>query len=508
MATNLLLEGDDLEGLLSRARQEGGPRARIVRAEKVRRGGMLGFFAREGFEVAVEIPDGLPEEEDVFTAVSRALADELAAEHTAGRSPGLPPLLPAPAPAPEQSEDPFGLFSPASVGARADGVRAVAERVEAARMAAAEHVAAQDAAARQQPATAGALARVAAHRFGVPAGNPATTLLDRLGSQEEAGLSAEAPAEPVPAPPTEPQEQSATSFSALLQELRAGTRPARLHVLAPVPSDQEQPVAEFVPAVLASVPAATAAPSEPLAIDVRPPVEKPAPAIEPAAPQRPQRAARVARRTDPALAADRRALRAAGLPAAWARRLRSGDTFSAVLAVLARMPEAQIDPDAEVVVVTGHPQTVLLEAHRIAVDLADGRRPRPVVVVPETDGPQREAALRLARRPGRVVVAVEAARPDGPAAARAREVLGEVRPGVVVCALEASDGLAAHKQWVQDLGRVDAVTVEGATGGPAPAASLQLGVPVVRLDGVPLDRYTWTALLCAQLLAGREQRHR
>ncbi|MDQ1294156.1 MAG: hypothetical protein QG608_2039, partial [Actinomycetota bacterium] len=57
MTTSLLLEGEDLEALLVRAHQEGGANARIVRAEKVRQGGFLGFFARERFEVAVEIPE-------------------------------------------------------------------------------------------------------------------------------------------------------------------------------------------------------------------------------------------------------------------------------------------------------------------------------------------------------------------------------------------------------------------------------------------------------------------
>ena len=54
---NLLLEGPDLEALLLRAHREGGTAAKIVRASKIRRGGFMGFFAREGFEVAVEIPD-------------------------------------------------------------------------------------------------------------------------------------------------------------------------------------------------------------------------------------------------------------------------------------------------------------------------------------------------------------------------------------------------------------------------------------------------------------------
>ena len=57
MATTLLLEGDDLEALLARARAEGGPHARIVRAEKLRHGGFLGFFAKVKFEVALEVPD-------------------------------------------------------------------------------------------------------------------------------------------------------------------------------------------------------------------------------------------------------------------------------------------------------------------------------------------------------------------------------------------------------------------------------------------------------------------
>jgi hypothetical protein len=34
---------------------------------------------------------------------------------------------------------------------------------------------------------------------------------------------------------------------------------------------------------------------------------------------------------------------------------------------------------------------------------------------------------------------------------------------------------------------------------------LQLGLPVVRLDGIPVDRYTWTAVLLAQLGPAQQQ---
>ncbi|MFN0284042.1 MAG: hypothetical protein ACKVZ6_19010, partial [Kineosporiaceae bacterium] len=71
MATNLLLEGDDLEALLLRAASEGGANARILRAEKVRQGGFLGFFAREHFEVAVEIPDAVEVPDPATTQVER-----------------------------------------------------------------------------------------------------------------------------------------------------------------------------------------------------------------------------------------------------------------------------------------------------------------------------------------------------------------------------------------------------------------------------------------------------
>lgn len=53
----LLLEGEDLPALMARVRAEMGPGARIVKAEKVRTGGVAGFFAREHYELTVEVPD-------------------------------------------------------------------------------------------------------------------------------------------------------------------------------------------------------------------------------------------------------------------------------------------------------------------------------------------------------------------------------------------------------------------------------------------------------------------
>ena len=54
MASQLRFEGGELEELLERVRTEVGPEARIVAANRIRQGGIAGFFAREGYEVVVD----------------------------------------------------------------------------------------------------------------------------------------------------------------------------------------------------------------------------------------------------------------------------------------------------------------------------------------------------------------------------------------------------------------------------------------------------------------------
>ncbi len=52
---HLLLEGTDLQELLDEVRQQHGPAARVVRAERIRSGGVAGFFSKERYEVTVEM---------------------------------------------------------------------------------------------------------------------------------------------------------------------------------------------------------------------------------------------------------------------------------------------------------------------------------------------------------------------------------------------------------------------------------------------------------------------
>jgi hypothetical protein len=50
-------EGPDLTELLASVQRDMGPGATVISAEKVRRGGVGGFFAREWYELSVEVPD-------------------------------------------------------------------------------------------------------------------------------------------------------------------------------------------------------------------------------------------------------------------------------------------------------------------------------------------------------------------------------------------------------------------------------------------------------------------
>lgn len=59
MARRLLLEGGHLAALLAQVADELGPQAQVIRAERVRSGGIAGFFQREHYELTVEVPDAV-----------------------------------------------------------------------------------------------------------------------------------------------------------------------------------------------------------------------------------------------------------------------------------------------------------------------------------------------------------------------------------------------------------------------------------------------------------------
>ncbi|GIU85825.1 MAG: hypothetical protein KatS3mg009_0340 [Acidimicrobiia bacterium] len=78
MASQLRFEGAVLEDVLEQVRRDVGRGARIVAAHRVRKGGIAGFFAREHFEVIVEAPGPEVEEEAARPAAPAAGRDRRA----------------------------------------------------------------------------------------------------------------------------------------------------------------------------------------------------------------------------------------------------------------------------------------------------------------------------------------------------------------------------------------------------------------------------------------------
>ena len=203
-----------------------------------------------------------------------------------------------------------------------------------------------------------------------------------------------------------------------------------------------------------------------------------------------------------ALTADKLALTGLGVPTEWTSNLPTGDRFMAVVQMLGAMPEPTIPDDVQVIAVVGPSDVVGLEAARTALDLPHDGGPRPVVTIPVEVGPARLDALDRGAATRPVVVSIPV---DGDRAADAekvREILQHVQAEAVIAVLDGTRPLDENRRWVADLGQVDAVALDGALDSGEPAAALQLGVPVVRLDGIGVDRVGWAAVLCAQLAVG------
>jgi hypothetical protein len=199
------------------------------------------------------------------------------------------------------------------------------------------------------------------------------------------------------------------------------------------------------------------------------------------------------------LAADRQALRGLGVPAAWTEHLHAGDRFGSIVAMLGQLPEPRIRDDAAVIAVVGPADVVELEAHRTALDLPASGRPRAVTLVPGAVGVDRRAAIARSKRIRPVVISVPIEGYDDPTGTR--KILTSIKAEAVIVVVDASRPLDEITSWIQALEQVDAIALDGALDVDSPAAVLGLDVPVIRVDGIAVDRIGWAALLCAQLAA-------
>jgi hypothetical protein len=114
LSTRILLEGTDIRNLLQEVRDGYGPEARIVHAERIRSGGMGGFFAKQRYEVTVEV-DADAALSSSASAIARSINEEQPAVPDQDEADAQPVALSVAPPAPRPVTQP--ATAPASAPA-------------------------------------------------------------------------------------------------------------------------------------------------------------------------------------------------------------------------------------------------------------------------------------------------------------------------------------------------------------------------------------------------------
>ena len=110
-----------------------------------------------------------------------------------------------------------------------------------------------------------------------------------------------------------------------------------------------------------------------------------------------------------------------------------------------------------------------------------------------------EARRSWRRRARPTVVAVEA--PPGRSGQWAREVIDALEPTTVWAAIDATRKPEDLLEWSEELGGLDALSVTNLEDTVSPAAVLQCGIPVGRLDGCPATAPEWASVLAPRLVS-------
>lgn len=486
MPTRLLLEGPDIEQLLARVRDEHGAHARIVSAEKVRTGGFGGFFAKQRFELAVEVDDeDLYEEELVASrnGTARVAAEPASVQDlidlVEAREVGL------------TSPEGAGLSGTGGAGGLGNGASGLAGNgaVPAAGRSRSKAASSAGAAGRGAAASrAGAAQSGAARRASGgarPAARPA------------------APARPAAGLPTSGAGSAAGSAAGLTGAAGvsgAGLRPAGGSV--PATTARTDPAATTSVAV---VPASPAVPGTGVAVG---------PATVPVLPAAYLNAGLA--NLPGALARPVTALLALGLPEALALRAVGTDRYTAVLTAVGGLPPAPPPPDAagEILALVGDVAACTALGEALSeLQYLDGTRV--LVAGPVPAGTGVPPARRIlgpddaARRAGKLRasdtarVVVVAAPVDGRSGDWARAVLAALRPTATWALIDATRKIHDTARHLADLGELDALAVHSAavTADPGSLLGLTLdtGLPIGFLDGRPATPEEWAALLCARM---------
>ena len=478
MPTRVLLEGPAIEPLLAQVREEYGSGVRIISADKVRSGGFGGFFAKQHYELSVEVPDisdgrknGTPGKELVAAQPTPPAPEEPAQslEQLLARAESRDRIVP---------DEPSPYERPAPVPAEKQAGRDAG--MEDAKAAADGH---------DISANAAAFAELMA---GLDAVNHVATSAPHRPSPrpEEASNSDDPPA----VRPFRPAPAAGSPINSGGGHKPLPAIPSLADLMGGLGlSEADAPA--FKPAKMPPTPARSAAVAYGLLH----------PAVKDQGEPEPQPV-----RADPVITN----LISVGMPESMAMEITCGDTYAGVLNALAARPAAPGIPDGpgEILVLAGD----LPHAVAIGKDLLEqagidrthlllagqsaagtGLHSSRVIATPKAAATRAEK-LRTSDAAWIIVLDAPVGGTDPVWVNDMREAIGATAVWAVVDATRKTADTARH---LRTLGEVEAVVVHSVALTADPATVLGLDLPIFSLDGKPATPHAWAAMLCARIAA-------
>ena len=503
MPTRVLLEGPAIEPLLAQVREEYGSSVRIISADKVRSGGFGGFFAKQHYELSVEVPDA--EERELSQRPPAAEEQPQTLEQLLARAESRDRIAPGPDPVDRLAGRDAGIGdADAAVGRPppGTGVPAGAGRAGAdPGTAFAELMAGLDKADTNPWGRPGARSPAAAPT------RPETPSVRPFRPAQATGASVNGGA----GTRAQPAVPSLAELMGGLGVNDAASFPANaaanLAAQNPAPPRTAAAAYGLVPA--ASAPAGSELAETLAGLDLGGPATAGAPGVHATMAAQPPALLRQVQ-ADPV----QLNLMKVGLPEAMAAQILGGDTYAGVLGVLAARPSAPPVPDApgEILVLCGDldhalpiaralcDQSGIDQAHLLLggpTGVGTGMHSSRVLGDPAAAAARAER-LQNADHAWIVVVDAPVGRTDPLRVSDMCDALGATAVWAVVDATRKTADTARH---LRSLGDVEALVVHSIDITADPATVLGLDLPIVSLDGKPATPHAWAAMLCARIAA-------
>jgi hypothetical protein len=481
--TRVLLEGPAIEPLLAQVRDEYGSRVRIISADKVRSGGVGGFFAKQHYELSVEVPDESTEDRSDMAQRAKTADNGHTLERLLERAESQDRMD-----EPKKTASPsFGTASPKKVAPAMFGRATRAD----------DDIAAD---------------------FGADAGRSAA-LSDTGAAFAElmAGLDASGHTEiERPTPKVKPPREEVPTVRpfrpAAAAEAPVNPKPAHA-TTTPQPTPKPTPPPAPPPHVAEHSLADRIGGLSDSEVEVDPPSAGLSAAEayglnpEPVAPVAARHGNEVTD-NDPVV----RNLISVGMPAAMAEQITGGDTYAGVLSVLAARPSAPGIPDGpgEILVLAGDLNTGVAIARQM-LDQIEVPENHLLLAAPSIAGtglhssrlistPEAAAArvdkLHTAEAAWIVVMDAPVGGTNPLWVNEMCDALGATALWAIVDATRKTADTARH---LRTLGEVEALVAHGVELTGDPASVLGLDLPIYSLDGKPATPHSWAAMLCARI---------